>query len=108
MTMIRETIRESEYGSSPNNVHIDRFGNTLSVCPTYPQINDLGIKFIEINQESVRASDGIRLTYDYARDGWSIQQPTILVWRSDDKVCDEGWKEVAFVQSWALSKEQEA
>lgn len=106
MTEIYEKIRESEYGDSPNNVNIMRRGDTISVEPTYPNISTCGVKFIEVDQESVRASDGIRLHYDYNRDGWVIEQPTKLSWAKEP--FDRGWKEVAFVESWALSEEQEA
>ncbi len=101
-----EKIRESEYGDSPNNVHITRRGDTISIEPTYPSISTCGVKFIEVNQESVRASDGIRITYDYDRDGWSIMQPTRLSWSCDDEVCDEGWTETAFVESWHFRDKQ--
>lgn len=103
-----ERIRQSEYGDSPNNFHITRRGDVLSVELTYPNIIEKGVRFIEVDQESVRASDGIRLSYDYDRDGWVIQQPTKLCWDSEDTAGDMGWKEVAFIQSWALSDEQEA
>ncbi len=101
-----EKIRESEYGDSLNNAHITRRGDTLSVELTYPKISSQGIKFIEVDQESVRASDGIRMFYDYDRDGWAIQQPTRLIWNKEPY--DMGWKEVAFIQSWGLREEQEA
>jgi len=107
MTKIYEKIRESEYGDSPNNVHITRRGDTILIEPTYPNISTCGVKFIEVNQESVRASDGIRLTYDYDRDGWSIMQPTKLCWSGDDAVCDMGWTETAFVQSWHFRDKQQ-
>lgn len=105
-TVTYEKIRESEYGGSPNNVHIARRGDTLSVAMTYPSISENGVKFIEIDQESVRASDGIRLTFDYDRDGWSIMQPTKMCWK--DEPFDMGWEEVAFIKSWALREKQEA
>lgn len=108
MSKIYEKIRESDYGRSPNNVHITRRGDTLSVEHTYPNINPNGVKYFEINQESVRATDGIRLHYDYDRDGWVIEQPTKLSWLYKDDACDMGWKEVAFIQSWALETEQKA
>lgn len=105
---IYEEIRKSAYGGSPNNVFITRRGRTLELRHTYPEITEFGIKYFEIDQESVRASDGIRLHYDYDRDGWIIEQPTKLCWSSTDTECDMGWKEVAFIQSWALEEEQKA
>lgn len=49
---------------------------------------------IDIGLEHVRASDGIRIKYDFERDGWVILQSSEL---PDD------WQEVAFVRSWARS-----
>lgn len=102
-----ETIRESEYGASPNNLHIRRNGDTLSVEMTYPQITKSGVTKIFIDQESVRATDGIRLQYDYDRDGWIIEQQSRFGFRADDKVQDPDWQEVVFVQSWARQESEE-
>lgn len=59
-------------------------------------------KYIEVGLRDVRASDGIRISYDFARDGWVIEQaaycdktiPSVVLGPFD-------WKEVAFVESWA-------
>lgn len=99
-------IHESDYGDK--NYHIVRRGETLSVDLTYPNMGEGRVQHVEVNQESVRASDGIRLTYDYERDGWSIQQPQlheVLVEVKNGCACYESreeWIETAFVQSWAL------
>lgn len=80
--------------------------DTIFVELWYPRSRE--IKHVEIDLVDVRASDGIRVTYDFDRDGWSVQQPTRLSWPAEDKVCDPGWKEVAFVRSWQLDAEQAA
>jgi hypothetical protein len=49
----------------------------------------------------VRAADPIRVTYDFERDGWRIEQAQRFCWESGDEVCDPCWKEVTFVQAWA-------
>lgn len=98
-------VAKSDYAS--NNFDVSRRGDTLIVNLTYPKVDESKVKFVEVDQESVRASDGIRLTYDYERDGWSIQQPTRLTWPSGDEACDNGWKETAFVQSWHFRDEIE-
>ena len=96
-----EKIRESEYGASVNNVHIMRRGDTVEVEMTYPNIAPPGsVQHVFVNQESVRASDGIRMHYDYDRDGWVIEQVRIFSWTVDDEVCGQDWQEVAFVESW--------
>jgi hypothetical protein len=101
-------IVESEYGYSPNNFHILRDKDTLSVVLTYPPYTDgenVGqVRHIFVDQESVRASDGIRMHYDYQRDGWVIEQAAKFAWDIDDNVCDPEWAEVAFIQSWAREK----
>lgn len=96
-------IHESDYGD--NNFHIARYEpEVLKVEITYPGWKEGDepnrVRIIEVDQESVRASDGIRLIYDYDRDGWVIQQPTY------DEEGDRGeeWHETAFVRSWALER----
>lgn len=102
-------IYESEYGDSPNNFHITKRGDTLSVELTYPpyenDLNPLGkCRHVFVDQESVRATDGIRLHYDYARDGWVVEQASTFQWEANDSICDPDWQEVAFIQSWAREK----
>ena len=63
---------------------------------------DEHVTHCEINLSDVRASDGVRISYDFDRDGWKIEQPMLHSWPSDDPVCDPQWTEVAFVQSWQL------
>ncbi|MEL6061893.1 MULTISPECIES: hypothetical protein [unclassified Methylobacterium] len=99
-------IHESRYGGGPGNFHIVTRGDTLHVDLTYPNITKEGCRHIHVNQESVRASDGILLSYDYDRDGWSIQQEVMI----DMDGCmmpvePEQWVEVAFIKSWALLRE---
>jgi hypothetical protein len=78
--------------------------DTLNVELFYP--TGTHAQHVEIGLMHVRASDGIRVTYDFERDGWIIEQPTKLCWTSAE-VPDMGWKEVAFVQSWQLEAEQQ-
>lgn len=80
-------------------------GDTLCVEMLYPRHNE--IKHIEVGLCDVRASDGIRITYDFDRDGYVIEQPTQMSWSVDERP-DCKWKEVAFVESWALEDEQKA
>lgn len=101
---MEELIRESDY--QQKNYDIFRDNDCLSVTLSYPNLIDGRVRFIEIDQESVRASDGMRLFYDYERDGWVIQKPVKLVWPADATDFDPGWKEVAFIQTWALEEEQ--
>ena len=64
-------------------------------------------RYVKVNQSSIRASDGIRLHYDYERDGWVIEQRPIYQEENGNVagwLPDEPYQEVAFIRSWALSK----
>jgi hypothetical protein len=100
---MKEKIKTSDYSS--NNTDIHRDGDTLSINLTYPPYTnadneDGRVRYVEIDQESVRASDGIRVSYDYERDGWKIEQATAFQWDVDDETCDPRYVETAFVPSW--------
>ena len=60
---------------------------------------------LQVGLMDVRAADDIRIRYDFQRDGWSIQQASIFEWEADDKVMDEDWQEVAFIQAWARERQ---
>lgn len=99
-------IHRSKYGDGPGNFHVSADKDTLTVELTYPQITKEGCRHIFVNQESVRASDGILLSYDYERDGWSIQQQVYVdLGGCMDQPNPDEWIEVAFVPSWSLRRE---
>ncbi len=77
----------------------------INIQWNYPQIYDRDMQStIEIDLIHTRASDGIRIKYDSERDGWVIEQPTILEWSGDDPICDPKWREAVFVPSWQFSE----
>ena len=65
------------------------------------------IQHIVVGVSSVRATDQIRIHFDFGRDGWVIEQPKRLSWAADDSVCDEQWTEVAFCGAWAINEDPE-
>ncbi len=71
----------------------------LHVDLWYPRSEDRP-QAVFVGLVDVRAADGIRITYDFDRDGWRIEQAQRFVWENDDD-CDPMWKEVAFVEAWA-------
>lgn len=75
----------------------------LEIDLYYPR-NDGNIKSLVIGLMDVRAADDIRISYDFQRDGWKIEQASTFEWEADDEVCDPDWNEVAFVQAWAREK----
>jgi hypothetical protein len=81
-------------------------GDTLNVEFWYPRNEDEPIKFIEVGLTEVRAADNIRISYDFDRDGWKIEQASTFSWLGNDPVCDQDWQEVAFVQAWGRQKKQ--
>lgn len=73
--------------------------DTILVDLWYPRNEGMRDK-IEIGLMDVRASDGIRVSYDFDRDGWIIEQGSVWAWGPEEKTdCD--WQEVAFLKSWA-------
>jgi len=76
-----------------------RRDETLCVDFWYPRSDDAA-KFIQIGLIDVRAADDIRVSYDFDRDGYLIEQPTA----TEEQFIEDGdwrWREVAFVPSWA-------
>lgn len=71
--------------------------NTVNITLLYPRINPH--KFIEVSICDTRADDGIRLYFDFKRDGWVVQKPTKLSWEINEEP-GPSWKEVAFIQGW--------
>ena len=70
----------------------------------YPRL-DGHPSYVEVDLEDVRATDPIRITYDFDRDGWAIQQAKTSEVATDHPRVFQGvqdWHEVAFVKSWGL------
>lgn len=78
-------------------------GRVLAIDLWYPGHLD-NIDTIEVGLMHVRAADSIRIRYDFERDGYAILQASTFAWEADDKVCDEDWQEVAFIEAWAREK----
>lgn len=74
-------------------------GDSIRVELMYPRSEGLP-RFIHVGLCDVRAADGLRLSYDFDRDGWKVEQASVFEWEVGSD-CDPGWKEVAFVQAWA-------
>lgn len=81
--------------------HCRDHADLLHIRLNYPRNQESVIKTLELNLGDVRAADGIRIHYDFERDGWSIQQASRFEWDEDDEDLDNDWQEVAFVQAWA-------
>lgn len=83
------------------NVALTHYDGWMDVTLSYPRVGSPHVDTLEINLSDVRAADGIRISYDFTRDGWSIKQASRFEWDADDPECDPDWQEVAFVQAWA-------
>lgn len=53
---------------------------------------------------AVRAADDVRVSYDFERDGWKVEQAQVFSWPLEGPA-DPEWKEVAFVQAWASKRD---
>lgn len=76
-------------------------GQRLCVDLYYPRAES-NVNSVEISLVDVRAADSIRISYDFGRDGWKIEQASVFEWEADDTECDPGWQEVSFIQAWGL------
>jgi hypothetical protein len=81
-------------------------GDTLLIDLWYPRNDDFEVKQIQIGLMDVRAADDIRVSYDFDRNGWVIQQASVFEWEPDDTERDEGWTEVAFVKAWSQQQDR--
>ena len=77
--------------------------NTERVELFYPR-NEGQPKYLQLSLMEVRAADDIRVSYDFERDGWVIEQASTFEWSLGDTVCDPDWAEVAFIRAWAREK----
>ena len=77
--------------------------NVVYVELMYPKVGPMGerIDTVEVGLSDVRATDSVRVTFDYDRNGWSILQASVFEWEADDTEHNEDWQEVAFVPAWA-------
>jgi hypothetical protein len=77
---------------------------TLTYPPRTETENPEQARHVVVNQESVRASDGVRLHYDYERDGFVVEQNRLTLRKVGPDSYDsvDNWTEVGFFASWAL------
>lgn len=65
----------------------------------YPRGSLDGTTTVQIGLMDVRAADDIRISYDFERDGWKVEQEHIITDRGHYWGTGE-WSEVAFVEAW--------
>ena len=93
-------MRFSPYNRK-NEVEIESDDKEAYIYFSYPDISDPNNRnYLHVDLMHVRAADGLRIYYDGERDGWAIEQASVFQWEADDKICDPGWKEVAFIEAW--------
>lgn len=82
-------------------------GDELHLNLVYPTLGG-NINKLVVGLEHVRAADDIRISYDFERDGWKVEQASKFAWGPDDTTnCDPDWQEVAFVQAWGRERPSE-
>lgn len=87
--------------------------NVIHVEIEYPKAEEHPINTVEIGLTCVRATDNIRITYDYERDGWVILQPRethpLEIDENGQKVygLKTEWIEAAFCPAWQFELSEE-
>lgn len=82
-------------------IELRRDGDTAGVEVLYPRSN--GLRFVEVGLCDVRAADSLRISYDFDRDGWVVEQAKYFTWDEHDAdPPDHGWTEVAFCPAWQM------
>lgn len=79
-------------------------GDVFEVDLMYPRC-DGACKEIEVGLCDVRASDSIRISFDFDRNGWVVKQASTFEWSMEDTESDMDWQEVAFIDAWGRKKE---
>lgn len=75
--------------------------NGISVEMCYPR--NTKTKYVDVSISDVRASDGIRIEYDFDRDGYVIKQPIFVDVQKENYIEQEiEWEETFFAKSWKL------
>ena len=66
---------------------------------------------VQLELMHTRAADELRVSYDFKRDGWVVQQPVWKINESEPPTCGkyqtyiDSWKEVGFFEAWAFEPE---
>lgn len=77
-----------------------QFDESIYIELMWPRLEGHVKSFI-IGLSDVRAADDIRVSYDFDRDGWKIEQASKFSWNADDPIRDPDWQEVGFVRAWS-------
>lgn len=88
--------------TTPNPPKIEVCGQTVCVELQYPRVNG-NANEVTVDMADVRAADGLRIHYDFERDGWAIEQP---VWTETD-CTGETYREAAFLPSWQFDDSED-
>lgn len=84
-----------------------RRGDIVHIDLWYPRV-DGNPSYLQIGLMDTRAADDLRISYDFVRDGWSVEQASTFRWDVDDDECDPDWEEVAFIEAWGRRDESRA
>lgn len=85
----------------PMSEYFRVYGDTAQATIWYPRNKDVAFTHVQVSLMEVRAADDLRISYDFDRDGWKLEQAQFFSWEVDDEVRDEGWVEVGFIKAWA-------
>ena len=59
---------------------------------------------VRVDLMDVRAADPLRVSYDFDRDGWRVEQQSVFEWSEDAEKFDPEWVEVGFFKAWGSQR----
>lgn len=74
-------------------------GRAASFDFIYPRL-DGEPNVLRVGLEDVRVANDLIIRFDFDRDGWVIESPTVFSWPIADETLDEGIEEVAFLPAF--------
>lgn len=101
----KRSLFDDRYELPQTVTNIDWHDDTIRIDLWYPRVDDAP-SVLKVGLMDVRAADDIRISYDFDRDGWAIQQASTFSWGPEETAYDMDWQEVAFIKAWGRKKDE--
>lgn len=97
---VRDTARITNDVTGDQDFDVTEYLDHVYAEFIYPKRD--GGRSLRVGLSDVRAADDIRITYDFERDGWKIEQQVTVSGEGGMSYLKEPdeWRESAFIPSW--------